>query len=64
LVDNIVTNNFRGIYLIGSNDNVIARNVVEYSGSLAVLLESSNGNVVEDNTATTIVEQVKQMRDA
>ena len=48
--DNLIADNARGIFLEGSNDNVIRRNVVAASDMAIVLYDSCAGNRVTGNS--------------
>ncbi len=48
LKDNIITNNFNGIWLNNSNDNILSNNNISYSNNGIFLLESSNNTIVNN----------------
>jgi parallel beta-helix repeat protein len=48
--DSMINNNYRGIYLVDANNNIITNNSVSNNVKTGILLESSNNNTVENNT--------------
>jgi len=52
LSGNIVTNNFKGIYLEESSNNIITGNIITNSGYYGILIEVGVNNIISRNSVT------------
>lgn len=52
LTDNTVMGDYEGIYLVGSNYNMVTNNMLKYCGSDGIDMDHSNYNSLIDNTAS------------
>jgi len=56
--NNVVSNNFRGIYLQGSNNNTISNNICMENGRSGIFLVESSGNILDHNSASNQLEGI------